>query len=155
MAEYTGGGGGGGSTSPAIEARVKKTTQQSVASGAWTAISWDGTDFDTSSFWSSGNPTRLTIPENGTYIIIANLEPAYSATGVRGSRLRLNGTTSLSGDGRPASGGNLSASLPAVVIRKFNQNDYVEVEVYQDTGSALNYPAGVGDHMNMSIVKLN
>ena len=55
------------STSAFIGAAAKGTTTQSIANNTPTNISWDDTEFDTSSFWSGGDPTKLTVPEDGYY----------------------------------------------------------------------------------------
>jgi hypothetical protein len=52
-------------------ALARKTSTQSIAANTDTAIAFNGTTYDTDGFWSSGNPTRLTVPAGITRVRLA------------------------------------------------------------------------------------
>lgn len=74
--EERGGFVGGGGAASFVGARVYRTTNGSQASGD--AIPFETVDYDTSGFWSAGQPTRLTVPAGlgGRYIFGANTDVA-------------------------------------------------------------------------------
>ena len=39
----------------------------SISDATWTTISWTGEYYDTDNYWTSGDPTVITIPESGYY----------------------------------------------------------------------------------------
>ena len=43
-------------------ALLRLTADKSIPSGTPTVINWDSPVYDTSNFWSAGNPSRLTVP---------------------------------------------------------------------------------------------
>ena len=43
-------------------ALLRLTADKSIPSGTPTVIDWDSPVYDTSNFWSAGNPSRLTVP---------------------------------------------------------------------------------------------
>lgn len=53
-------------------ARVELTSNVTGDGSGWQTISWDQADVDTDSFWDGGNPSRLTVPEDGLYRIVCN-----------------------------------------------------------------------------------
>jgi hypothetical protein len=70
---------------------VYRTSDQSVSTGTYTAISWQAEHFDSDSFWTvSPNPTRLTIPsgKGGKYQV--NVSVQFAGVGTGDSVLRLN-----------------------------------------------------------------
>jgi hypothetical protein len=54
--------------------KVHLASDQTIPEEVWTALVFGASDWDTESYWSSGNPTRLTIPaaHSGLYFIRGN-----------------------------------------------------------------------------------
>jgi hypothetical protein len=78
-------------------AMAVKTSNQSVTSlGA--VVSWDAEDYDTDNIWTSGSPTRLTVPSGVTRIrLVACLRQGTDAQNVTGN-LRKNGSNAFDGN---------------------------------------------------------
>src|ERR1700744_6784975 len=80
-------------------ASVRRSTNQTIATGTLTPIVFDTLNFDTEDpappFWSSTvNPSRLTITTPGWYECIGSCEESSPATNphILSSRFRVNGT---------------------------------------------------------------
>ena len=83
-------GSGGGYTK--IGAAVYLTSAVTVPNSTDTLIPWDTVDFDTSSFYSSSHPTRLTAPANGIYTVSASFYwDTGSGGGTRQAYFKVNG----------------------------------------------------------------
>lgn len=50
-------------------ARVARTSTSFNPAGSPTAITWSSAEFDVGGLWSAGNPTRLTAPTAGKYVV--------------------------------------------------------------------------------------
>lgn len=89
-------GGGGGGTLSGV--RVTRNAALNIGTSE-AAIVWDNQVTDTDSYWEGvTNPSRITIPSNGSYHIGATLEcPSTAGDWVQGY-LRLDGTTSIQFD---------------------------------------------------------
>lgn len=99
--------------------------------------------------------TRLIAPVAGIYIVSAHGTFAANATSGRGGILRLNGTTWIDADIRPASptasgvapgpgGSTGTTSVTVTVDQKMAANDYVEFFMNQASGGALNTQSSWG-----------
>lgn len=55
-------------------AKAHLLSDQTITKETWTALSFGTADWDTENYWSSGNPTRLTVPaaHGGLYFIRGN-----------------------------------------------------------------------------------
>lgn len=115
---------------------------QSITSATWTSVALNGTDiFDVGTMHDPvTNNTRLTVPSTGAgdYLLggFADFAPSAGGT-VRGVRFRKNGTTAQQYEGRAypfASGVSLVYIWMIVTLAN---SDYVEMQVYQDSGGAL------------------
>jgi len=49
--------------------KMRRSTDLEIAHDTETVVEWDTEDLDTNSMWSSGNPTRITVPASGYYQI--------------------------------------------------------------------------------------
>ena len=61
-------------------ALVYITSPQSIPNSANTKLIWDTEVFDTDGYWALGQPTRLTIPNAGIYLVGADLSLSAGAT---------------------------------------------------------------------------
>ena len=117
-------------------AKARKTSNQTgITTGVYIDISWDSVGFDTDSYWSGGNPTRLTAPVTGKYLIIGNTHlDALGAGTYRGASIQLNGARTI--DTGEIRTGAIGYSYQSVsVIMTLTAGDYVELAVFQDQGS--------------------
>ena len=108
---------------------VYRTTDQlNFTSGADTAIAWDAEKYDTDTYHdNSTNPSRLTVPADGKYLLTVHLgwmnatsgDTVYSSWKVDGgSAVRMLRDDSMSG-------GNFSANTSVVI--DLSSGSYVEV----------------------------
>ena len=130
-----------------LNARVRatRTTTQSITNTTDTAIAFTTEDFDTDAFHDNvTNNSRLTVPASmgGIYLIIANVEFAANATGLRQLTMRINGnaaTTNTVGMANTPTGNATRISrLSASGIVSLSAADYVEAYVFQESGGNLN-----------------
>lgn len=127
---------------------ASRTSAQTLSSsGVWTAIQFNATDvFDTDAFHDTAtNNTRLTVPAGleDYYVVTAWGGFAANATGRRGIRIMKNGATELAntlGPTTAASGMNVSISIVADLT---TASDYVECEMFQESGGSLNTSANI------------
>lgn len=113
------------------------STTQNIATSTWTVLSGNTENYDTDGMHSTvTNNSRATVNTAGKYIIIAQSLFAANVTGIRQMRLIVNGSTSYDvANMNPVAGtgtrinGSRSLALSA--------GDYVEVEVWQNSGGNL------------------
>lgn len=125
---FAAGGGGGGDTT-----HVQLTSDQAFG-GASATASWPTPVVDGLGAWSAGNPTRLTIPTTGYYVVYANAAIISSTSGLTVSdmrQLRVNGalvkgfgvTASSKGTALGVASGRSVSSNPILLT----SGDYVEL----------------------------
>ena len=115
-----------------IGCRLTHSVNQNVGTSVDTALTFDTEKYD-SGMHSAGNPTRITFPVGGKYIVIANC--TWAATGggnVRSLFIRFKGTTMLGNIKQAPTPGGLASSQCLTIIDLFNAEDYVEMVVNQD-----------------------
>jgi hypothetical protein len=121
---------------------------QSINSGAWTALTFTVEDYDTDGFHdNSSNTSRMTIPagKGGKYQLTASGDFTSVGTGgtFRGIRLYKNGAVYES----PTTGAVVRSLFSNIAISSYQLDwtltlaatDYLEVYAHQDTGSAQTY----------------
>lgn len=131
-------------------ASVSRDTNQSINTGAWTAITLDTANatelYDTDGIHDLvTNPSRFTVPAGVNKIeVAANASFAANTTGVRGIRVTKNGAVFSS----TATNMTNALTAGATTLQVFTgqvdatPGDYFEVEVYQTSGGALNLVGG-------------
>lgn len=110
--------------------------------------------FDTESFtntdggavsgmWTSGDGSKITIRTAGVYVVTATIQFAANGTGFRQLEILLNGTTVI---GKEVEAGNssYSSTLNASTIYSFAATNYIQCQVYQNSGGNLAYDVGIG-----------
>ena len=110
---------------------------QSIPSGAWTKVNFDASWFDVQSEIDLTNH-RWTATKWGRYFIRAVAQFAQNSTGFRGIRIMRNG--SYLGLSLMEKDGDSSAAtfLQTAIVWAYNAGDYLEVQVYQNSGGDLN-----------------
>lgn len=124
--------------------RVFHNANQSIADAATTALAFNSERYDTDTMHDTvTNNSRITIKTAGKYAIGVVLEWAANATGERLVLLKANGASYIGAISQQAVS---VASIPTrqnlVVDWDFSVNDYIEVEVRQVSGGALNVVSG-------------
>jgi len=96
--------------------------------------------WDTHNMHSTSTQTsRLVVPNGwpGVYSIVGHVRFAGHATGYRAAYLRINGTTRVGQQDIPSIGANPMA-VTAATLAKLAVGDYVEMLVWQNSGTGLN-----------------
>lgn len=132
------------SFAPAV--RAYHNANQSIANATWTSLALNSERFDQAGNAADTmhdtvtNNSRLTCRYAGVYLITGNAQFAASAGGNnRLLRILLNGTTIL-GVGGDIYNPVVNQALPQQIttVYALAVNDYVELQVYQDSTAALN-----------------
>jgi hypothetical protein len=120
-------------------ARAYHNASQSVAHATLTVLALNSERWDTDTMHDPAtNNSRLTVKTAGWYVVTAAAEFAANATGIRQLKVLLNGATPIAVLSQPAStGGNFTRQV-VVTAYFFAVTDWVEMEVFQDSGGALN-----------------
>lgn len=132
-----------------INSRAHNTTNQAIASGTPTVLTWNTNDFDNGGVHStSSNPTRFTIPtaQGGIYWINARVVWQGNVSGTyRRLSIYKNGTEVefvLGTEFDKSSSVNPTQEIGALV--QLAATDIIEFYVAQDIGTNLNVLAAVG-----------
>jgi hypothetical protein len=136
-------------------ARVRRATAVTVNTGATAVLSYDATDFNVGGVFDSAQPTRMTAPVAGRYLIIATMRWESNAGGRRTVALEVNGTAAQIARSNVSpflnGGAAFNPEQTAQAVYKLNAGDYVEVWAYQDSGSALTLLTGVDNGVTFSM----
>jgi hypothetical protein len=138
-------------------AYLTQSTLQSVPNATWTAVNFDASTFDSYGGHSnSTNNTRYTAQVAGWYMVFGCGSIATNATGQRGTAAAKNGTRIQGAAGfYGAVAGNASVSPSPPTIVFLAAGDYIEIQVYQSSGGALNTAVGVDLDSSVTIVWLH
>lgn len=138
---------------PASGAYVVKSSDQSIPNITPTMVSWATEVFDTGGYFDTGANTRLTVSEDGVYLVQASLGYAPSnTTGYRTTDIYVDGSLHSQGNALPSS--SLYCIPKVSAILSLTAGQYVEVQAQQNSGSARNVSAY--SHLTyFSIVKLS
>ncbi len=136
---FTGAGGAAASTTSALGARVRRTTNQSINDATDTVLNWSSATYDSSSFFDGATPGRLTVPQDGTYHCTAQVTWAAGAGGNRRDIwFIVNGSTgTIYARGRTNPSGAVQKYAQASIDLSLSAGDYVSCYVHQDSGGAL------------------
>jgi hypothetical protein len=125
--------------------RGYQATAQSIANNTWVSVTIDTEEYDSDNGHStSTNTSRYTVQVAGTYLITGSVGLVANATANRGARLTVSGTpihgTFVKTASPDATG---SSGLVTVGTAVCSAGDYIECQVNQNSGGALNTnPAG-------------
>lgn len=132
----SGGGGGGGGAPQVAAVNLTAPATMTIPDSTITPVAWSGEEFDSDGFWDSAQPTRLTIPDTGFYIVYAELAfPTASTAGDRQIGFLVNGVFKRWGIAGP---GGLHRPGASSGVLSLTAGQYVEVAAYQNTGSSRN-----------------
>ena len=120
-------------------ARIQLNAAQSIPNNALTIITFDTEVYDDNDYIDiGGNATRITVPSDGDYLFVVYAQFDTSATGYRQVRLLKNGATSLEPQRINPISSTLTAFTATFTVRLVT-SDYVELQVFQDSGGPLNF----------------
>jgi len=121
-------------------ASVYNSAYISIPNNTDTVLTFNTENFDTNSYHStSTNTSRLTVPAAGKYLITVTIGFSNNATGYRYAIIKKNGSTNVSQVGiNPTPSGTYDAQLSNSVVVDAAASDYFEVQVFQNSGGALN-----------------
>lgn len=132
-------------------ARVNRTTNQTITNNVETAISFSNERWDTDGYWNVAQPTRLTIPKTGRYTVGGAVRWASNATGYRQVLLRVNGTSYIGTKNDQA----ITAGVHYIQVTstwEFSAGDYIELDVVQNSGGALDVQVQASDSPEFWII---
>jgi hypothetical protein len=120
------------------DAMLRQTVAQSLPHATWTDIAWDVEDLDSDSGHSTtSNTSRYTAVTAGWYLVGGVVNISNSSTGVRATRLAVNGNPVL-GSQVMVPPTVLNTAVPVVSRLVFlNVGDFITVEAFQSSGSAV------------------
>lgn len=120
--------------------RVNRTAALSIAAATTTVVAFDAEEFDTDGMHSTvTNNSRITINKSGFYVVGFNGTLAASSAYIRTfAELRINGTTGIARSQSPGTSVSVQQTLGVHTVYQFDAGDYVEVQVFQDSGGSKN-----------------
>jgi hypothetical protein len=126
---------------------ASRSTSQTITTSTHTKIIFDTVDSDGWNCWDvSPNPTRLTAPLTGRYIITGNVAFEAASSGHRAINILKNNTLELArSDFNPVSNSIDTHSTVTCHAVSLTKGDYVELRVWQNSGSDLDI-LDSGDH---------
>lgn len=116
---------------------------QSIPNAAWTNVVFDSEISDVGDMFSVVNPSRITLPVAGVYLIVADLIFPANATGLRYIAINLNGSirthiTIVTGIG------SADHRVQTIALYARSGGEWIEIQALQTSGGALNiYGASV------------
>lgn len=125
-----------------------------LANASWLTVQWDRESFDDGLHSTSSNLSRFTVPSgrSGKYMVVAHIVFTNGAESIRLVRLRKNGQY-VEGEARLVeSGAGMSLTLSTVVA--MNAGDYLEVQVYQNSGATIYVCGSSTQYSTVSVVRL-
>ncbi len=118
-------------------ARVYHDADQNISTATTTVLAFNTEKYDTDTIHDNvTNNSRLTCKTAGKYLIVANVAFAGHATGSRWVTIQFGGAIAMASDRRLAVT-TFEPVLSVSTIYNLGVNEYVEVQVYQDSGGVL------------------
>jgi hypothetical protein len=122
--------------------RVRRTADQSIATGSLTAVSFTSETWDTANFHAT-NGTTLTAPVTGVYLITGNVLFASAANGFREVLLDVNNAKPIA-DAEDDHRSSAIDMLNVATVYRLVAGDDLRMKVQQNSGSTLNVTASSG-----------
>jgi hypothetical protein len=120
------------------DAMVRLTATEPVAASTDVAIPWDATVYATETFWSAGNPTRLTVPAGVSKVRLkANINWTFGGSGYRHVWVHKNGALFF-GAAKESDLGDSGVQSIGTAVVDVTPGDYFELIARQTSGSTKN-----------------
>jgi hypothetical protein len=125
-----------------VSARVFNSADITVPQlnpGEWTSLTFNSEHWDTANLHETAtNSGRLKAPVAGKYYIFANITwESPIGTGLWGLRLQLNGKTVIAEQSLPNTAAPFRISMSVGTLYGLSAGDYVEAQVFQNSGNPL------------------
>lgn len=133
-----------------------KSANQTANNVTQTPVSFNNEDFDTSGFHDNvTNNDRVTIPTglSGKYLVTTKIDFSANATGQRVLYHFINGilvNLALS----PVNSSVNGSSFELSGVYNLSAGNFIQMQVYQDSGSALNILGAAQYYTNMQVIYL-
>ena len=120
-----------------ILCRIRQSATQSIPNNVATAINMDAEDFDPFNIHAAGTPSRITPTQAGYYRFEggAYMSPISTVWDVG---IWKNGSTQIASGQRETAGGAQAGRRAGALVYMNGTTDYVEVQVLQASGAAVN-----------------
>jgi len=153
----TGPTGATGASAADHSARVFNDANQSLADGTGTTLTFNQERYDTDAMHdTTSNTSRITITSGagaGKYLIGGCFEFAANATGIRLVLINLNGTTTIANITQNAAS-SFGTVICLTTAYSFSVDDYVELQVFQNSGGNLDVTASPNHSPEFWVQKL-
>ena len=137
-----------------IGAKVYHSVDQSIPNDTYTNLAFNTEDYDTDVIHDTvTNNSRLTCKTAGKYSVTGRVSWASDATGIRWCTLLKNGSQVSRGNWFSAVGASTTVLIFADIM-SLAVNDYIEIQVYQNRGSALDVLGGSIDKTNFAMQRI-
>ena len=123
-----------------ISVKVTKTTDQSIVRNTLTMVTWDSEKYDTDDMHDNvTNNSRITFNTAGKYSVLAQSEWGINSGGFRFMDIMKNGVDSIA---RVRNLAENASEHNIAFVGEFAVGDYIQLEVFQDTGGNLDFESG-------------
>ena len=140
----------------AIGCSLWKSANQTANNVTQTPVSFNNEDFDTSGFHDNvTNNDRVTIPTglSGKYLVTSKVDFSANATGQRVLYHFINGVLvnlAIS----PVNSSTNGSSFELSGVYNLSAGNFIQMQIYQDSGSALNILGAAQYYTNMQVMYL-
>jgi hypothetical protein len=122
--------------------RVYHNANQSIPNTTVTVLAFNNERFDTASMHDNvTNNSRITITKAGLYVVTGNVEWPTNVAGERVLSVILNAALTTIAQVRALPNTAERTAMALTTVYKFAAGDYIQLQVYQTIGSALNVNA--------------
>lgn len=138
-------------TTAFVGARAYASASTTMTNAAFTVVNLAGESYDSATLHDTAtNPSRITVPDTGKYLVVARIRFSASAGGsYRAIRVLVNGIEKAAHWDDP--GGVRSVGVDDVI--DLTAGDYVQMAGYQDVGSDSNVQTGATETY-LTVVKV-
>lgn len=120
-----------------LGAGVYRGSAQTIPDSLVEPVSFSDEWFDSDCCWDVANPTRLTVRTGGVYCVYGNVVWVNSAAGYRFLAITLNGNSRYIALCSAVAVAGVGPFMNVSGLFFLNEGDYVELRVFQTTGSPL------------------
>jgi len=120
---------------------IRRAAAQSVGDSTDNLISFDTEDIDDAGFFTTDDPTKITFPRAGMYLLDIEVQFATDADGVRLVQLNRSGGAADFGLYQNAINGGITTVKFQFITGQRDTTDYYEVNAWHNAGGALNLTA--------------
>lgn len=129
--------------------RVYDGSTQSISNNSRTAVAFDTENYDTAEMHDPSDNTKLTAKTAGKYLMTASIGFSANATGEREAWINHSADGDIAGASR-AGEGDRTNYLTVSTVYDMAADEYVVLQVYQNSGGSLNVNNGVWHHFSLT-----